>query len=170
MWNLPNVLTILRFLLSPVFFLFLVYNNTPLALVFFLIVALTDFADGWIARATKQATKFGEALDPLADKFMIFLAVIGLSVRFDFPYWAVPLIVLRDIVSIGGSFIYFSKVKGKWKAKFLGKLTTFFQIITVLFFILNLQFKFIVMFFTIILSFATAVAYLLRGYYIITKQ
>ena len=170
MWNLPNVLTILRFLLSPVFFLFLVYNNTPLALVFFLIVALTDFADGWIARATKQATKFGEALDPLADKFMIFLAVIGLSVRFDFPYWAVPLIVLRDIVSIGGSFIYFSKLKGKWKAKFLGKLTTFFQIITVLFFILNLQFKFIVMFFTIILSFATAVAYLLRGYYIITKQ
>src|SRR3989344_7609426 len=111
MWNLPNVLTILRFLLSPVFFLFLVYNNTPWALVFFLIFALTDFADGWIARATKQATKFGEALDPLADKFMIFLAVIGLSVRFDFPYWAVPLIVLRDIVSIGGSFIYFSKLK-----------------------------------------------------------
>jgi len=169
-WNIPNVLTILRFVLSPLFFLFLIYGYTKTGLVLFLIVAITDFADGWIARATGQITKFGEMVDPLADKFMIFLAVVGLGIRFDFPYWAVPLILIRDIVSIGGSHIYFSKIKGKWKAKILGKATTFFQVLTVLFFILNLGFKFIILFITIILSIVTAAVYLFKGYSALSKQ
>lgn len=169
-WNVPNTLTILRFVLSPVFFLFLVYGYTKTALVFFLIVALTDFADGWVARSTGQTTKFGEALDPLADKFMIFLAVIGLSVRFDFPYWAVPLIMVRDIVSIGGSFIYFSRIIGKWKAKILGKSTTLFQTLTVLLFILDLPFKSEVLLFTISLSVATGIVYIFKGYYALKEQ
>ncbi len=168
--NLPNFLTILRFVLSPAFFLFLVYDYTLTALILFLIVAVTDFADGWVARATNQTTKFGEALDPLADKFMVFFAVVGLSVKFDFPYWAVPLILVRDFVSVGGSLIYFSKIGGKWKTKFLGKATTFFQIVTVLLFILNMSFKFVILYFTILLSIITAISYLFQGYRVLSKQ
>ena len=169
-WNAPNTITIIRFVLSPVFFLFLVYGYTKPALILFLIVALTDFADGWVARSTSQTTKFGEVLDPLADKFMIFLAIVGLSIKFDFPYWAVPLIIARDIVSIGGSFVYFTKIRGKWKARILGKATTFFQILTVLLYMLNLQFKFAMLILTIILSFSTAIAYIINGYYSLTIQ
>jgi len=169
LWNVPNTLTILRFVLSPVFFLFLVYGYPRTGLVFFLIVALTDFADGWVARSTGQTTKFGAALDPLADKFMIFLAVIGLSIRLDFPHWAVPLIMVRDAVSVGGSFIYFSTIRG-WKVKYLGKATTFFQTITVVFFIINLPFKFVILFFTLLLSITTATSYITKGYYILLKK
>lgn len=169
-WNIPNVLTILRFALSPVFFLFLIYGYTKTGLVLFLIVAITDFFDGWVARATGQITKFGEIVDPLADKFMIFLAVVGLSIRFDFPYWAIPLILVRDIVSIGGSHVYFSKIKKRWKTKIFGKATTFFQVITILFFILNMPFKFIILSITIVLSIVTAMVYLFKGYYALSKQ
>ncbi|MBS3098059.1 CDP-alcohol phosphatidyltransferase family protein [Candidatus Woesearchaeota archaeon] len=160
--NVPNTLTILRFLLSPVFFVFLLKDKLDLALITFMFVAVTDFADGWIARFAKQETYFGRTLDPLADKFMIFLAVIALAKNFAFPFWAIPLILSRDFVSILGLALFSKRMK-EWKVYFLGKLTTFLQVITVLAFIVSLEYKEIILWLTLAISVITAVVYLTRG-------
>ncbi len=87
--NLPNRLTLMRVLLVPVFFVFIMWRlplpgiwgevvSRLLAGVFFIGTAVTDFFDGKIARSRNLVTNFGKFLDPLADKFMIFAAILGL--------------------------------------------------------------------------------------------
>ncbi len=162
LWNIPNVLTISRFLFSPLFLYFFLVDKIELALIVFMFVAVTDLADGWIARSTNQKTKFGESLDPMADKFMIFLALVAVCIKFSFPVWAIPLFISRDIISLAGSILIYTKHKGVWKANKLGKLTTFLQIVSILVFILNMSFKMIVLWITIISSITAAIAYLIR--------
>ena len=161
-FNVPNILTILRFFLSPLFFFFFIFDQVEIALIVFMFVAVTDFADGWIARSTNQTTKFGQALDPIADKFMIFLALLAVLIKFDFPLWAVPLFILRDIVSICGSIIVYTKKMGIWKANNFGKITTFFQIATIISYIISLAYKEIILSATIVLGFIAAATYSYR--------
>lgn len=161
--NLPNLLTISRFLLSPVFFYFLLVKKIELALVVFMFVAVTDFADGWIARTTKQKTKFGESIDPMADKFMVFLAVAGITISFGFPAWAVPLFLLRDIVSLAGSVLVYAKNKSSWSANRWGKITTFLQVVTIVAFIIQFNYRLIILWTTIAFSLISALTYFGRG-------
>lgn len=160
---LPNILTILRIILSPIFLVMLLkMDNFVPGLIVFLIVALTDIADGMIARRTKQRTEFGEFLDPMADKFMVLLAIIAVFIRFDFPAYGL-IIFTRDIISLSGSVLIHKKEKGNWKASKLGKLTTFMQISTMVAFMINIQIKFVLLLLTIVISIATARQYFIRG-------
>ena len=86
--NLPNKLTVLRVILVPVFAVFLMVRlpgdsgetlSRCLAAFFFVLAALTDLADGKIARKYDLVTDFGKFMDPLADKFMIFAAILGFA-------------------------------------------------------------------------------------------
>ena len=86
--NLPNKLTILRILMVPVFMIFLVAplplsDNIRLIVsaVIFIIASLTDMLDGKIARARNLITDFGKFMDPLADKFLVFGALLGHHLR-----------------------------------------------------------------------------------------
>lgn len=164
-WNLPNILTILRILFSPVFLYFLLIGKVEIALVVFMFVAVTDFADGWIARTAKQKTKFGEALDPMADKFMIFLALIGVSIKFDFPLIAIPFFISRDIISLAGSVLIYAKNKGLWKPNIMGKITTFLQIICIILYIItdiDYRIRLTILYVTIISSVIAAIIYGVR--------
>ena len=79
MYNLPNLLTILRVALIPVFVGLFYYPTTKtnfMAAVVFVIAALTDLLDGYLARKLKQTTKFGAFLDPVADKIMVCTALV----------------------------------------------------------------------------------------------
>ena len=85
-WNLPNILTVIRLLAAPTLAAVFLYFNTPwadwFALILFVAAALTDFLDGYLARAWKQESKFGAMLDPIADKAMVLIAllvIIGFS-------------------------------------------------------------------------------------------
>jgi len=85
-WNVPNILTVIRLLAAPALAVMFLYFNTPwadwFALVLFISAALTDFVDGYLARAWKQESKFGAMLDPIADKAMVLIAllvIIGFS-------------------------------------------------------------------------------------------
>jgi cardiolipin synthase len=69
--NLPNILTIVRILLLPLFAATLIYGNYFYALIIFLVASVTDFFDGLIARMRKEITLFGSILDPVADKFFL---------------------------------------------------------------------------------------------------
>jgi CDP-diacylglycerol--glycerol-3-phosphate 3-phosphatidyltransferase len=174
--NLPNILTLARIALSPVFFVLFLIGERRVGLLIFLIVAITDVVDGWIARSSKQVTKFGATWDPMADKFMVALALLVILLAADFPLWGL-LILTRDIISLAGSLLVFSKYNTHWKPNIFGKLTTFLQVITIFVYMLGAEFvvygvdyKIIVLYLTIALSFIAAITYASRGIKIITKK
>lgn len=82
--NLPNKLTVLRVILTPILLLVMLIDfkfNMGLALIIFIVASLTDLFDGKIARKRNLITTFGKFLDPIADKLLIFAAFIGLIGR-----------------------------------------------------------------------------------------
>jgi CDP-diacylglycerol---glycerol-3-phosphate 3-phosphatidyltransferase len=102
--NWPNRLSILRILLSPVFMILLIDNRQEsriAALVVFFVASITDLYDGYLARRYGWVTNLGKFLDPLADKLLIALALIGLNQIDLVPGWALYLIIGRELLVTG---------------------------------------------------------------------
>jgi CDP-diacylglycerol--glycerol-3-phosphate 3-phosphatidyltransferase len=82
-WNLPNILTLLRLLAAPGVAIMFLYFARPwadwFALILFVSAAITDYVDGYLARAWKQESKFGAMLDPIADKAMVIIALLVIT-------------------------------------------------------------------------------------------
>ena len=167
--NLPTKLTILRIVLSPVFLVLLLTQLVIPGLIVFILVALTDWIDGMIAKSTKQMTKFGEFLDPMADKFMVALGVIAIILKFDFPAYGLW-ILSRDVISLCGSFIVYKKQKANWEANILGKATTFLQVVTIIAFVIDYSFKYQILLITMVISIITAISYFKRAIRIIKSS
>lgn len=99
--NLPNQLTVLRITLTPVFVALFLSDKTlfkQLSLIVYIVAALTDWYDGWIARKFGYATKWGRFLDPLADKILTSSAFISFASLGLIATWMVILVVTRDIL------------------------------------------------------------------------
>jgi len=99
--TLPNQLTVLRIILSPVFlFLFLsdVVWMKQLSVLVYIIAALSDWYDGWLARKFNYITSWGKFWDPLADKILTSFAFIGFTIVGLIPIWMVIIIVGRDVI------------------------------------------------------------------------
>ena len=98
--NLPNVLTVLRIMLVPVLVVALL-GNTPagdvLAAIVFALASLTDFVDGYLARARDSITTFGKLMDPLADKLLIVAALIALVSLHRLAAWIAMVIITREL-------------------------------------------------------------------------
>ncbi len=98
--NLPNVLTVLRIMLVPVLVVALL-GNTPsgdvLAAVVFVLASLTDFIDGYLARARGAITAFGKLMDPLADKLLIVGALLALVSLHRLEAWVAMVIIAREL-------------------------------------------------------------------------
>ncbi len=98
---LPNQLTILRIILTPVF-LVLFLMGEPLTIqisyVVFLIAAITDWYDGWLARKFNYITEWGKFMDPLADKILTSTAFVAFVIVGVLPLWMVLLIIIRDFL------------------------------------------------------------------------
>lgn len=79
-WNFPNLLTVMRLVAAPGIVIMFLYFSRPLAdwiaLVLFLVAAISDWFDGYLARRWNQESKFGEMLDPIADKAMVIIALL----------------------------------------------------------------------------------------------
>ena len=98
---LPNQLTILRIVLTPVFLFFFLSENPVFKLIslgIFIIAALTDWYDGWLARKFNYITNWGKFWDPLADKILTSAAFIGFVILDVIPLWMVLIIILRDLI------------------------------------------------------------------------
>ncbi|HEX8715232.1 MAG TPA: CDP-diacylglycerol--glycerol-3-phosphate 3-phosphatidyltransferase [Solirubrobacteraceae bacterium] len=133
--NLPNVLTVLRIMLVPVLVVALL-GNTPagdvLAAVVFALASLTDFIDGYLARARGSVTNFGKLMDPLADKLLIVAALIALVSLQRLPAWIAMVIITRELavtVLRMSATAQFGVVAG---ANMLGKVKTCLQIAAIL--------------------------------------
>lgn len=98
--NLPNAFTFLRALLVPVILWLLVQADGALrwwAFALFVFAALTDTADGWVARRFGTVTPFGQLADPMADKILVVGALASLALVGEVPWWAVMVIVAREL-------------------------------------------------------------------------
>ncbi|MBI5136944.1 MAG: CDP-diacylglycerol--glycerol-3-phosphate 3-phosphatidyltransferase [Nitrospirae bacterium] len=103
--NLPNILTILRILMVPLFVYLLVYGYTGWALVVFVTAGLTDALDGAIARMWNQQTELGRYLDPLADKMLLIAAFVCLGTLDWLPFWVLLVVISRDVILVLGTVV-----------------------------------------------------------------
>jgi len=104
--NIPNLITILRVLLIPVIVYFLIERSYGAALITFLVSALSDLLDGFIARRFNQMSAFGAILDPIADKLTMLAVTMVLAAENLLPVWLAVAIVARDVVIVSGAVAY----------------------------------------------------------------
>jgi CDP-diacylglycerol--glycerol-3-phosphate 3-phosphatidyltransferase len=102
-WNLPNLITVVRIVLAPVFIWMLLVDNGAhdalrwAAAVLFIIAIATDGIDGMIARRHNLVTDLGKILDPIADKILTSGALVCLSILGELPWWVTIVILVREI-------------------------------------------------------------------------
>jgi cardiolipin synthase len=134
--NLPNLITIIRLLLIPLFVIFLLENRADLALLAFVAASISDALDGFLARILKQKTLFGAYVDPLADKLLLATAFVTLAVMRQLPGWLAVVVVSRDVIILGGITILLLNNRSMTIQPTLdSKITTFFQLLTICFFL-----------------------------------
>jgi len=130
--NVPNLLTLFRILLVPVFVNLILYDYPGYALGVFLAAGVTDALDGLIARLANQRTTLGQYLDPLADKLLLVSAFVVLSVRDGIPVWATIIVVSRDVIlSLGALIVHLLREQVDVMPTWLGKITTVSQLVYV---------------------------------------
>ena len=105
-WTVPNVLTILRLLLVPVFLIVYLSGHPKAALAVFVAASLTDLLDGLLARKLHQITDFGKLFDPLADKLMVLTALVCQGASGVLPWSAIIIVAAKELVMVcGGLFM-----------------------------------------------------------------
>lgn len=131
MFNIPNYFTFLRLICAPLiaFDVALSHDYTA-AFRVFLVAALTDFLDGWLARKLNEETAFGAVFDPIADKVLMGAVFISLAVANIMPWWFVSIVIGRDVcLLVGAGALYlFTKIR-KFPPSKLGKVSTLAQIL-----------------------------------------
>jgi CDP-diacylglycerol--glycerol-3-phosphate 3-phosphatidyltransferase len=170
--NVPNFLTSIRLLVVPVLAWLLFQENSTtnfnrtIAGVLFIVAALTDIADGTIARKWNLITNFGKIFDPIADKALIGTALIGLSSMGLLDWWFTWVILAREIFVTLLRFWVINQ--GVIPASRGGKLKTIMQIVAISFYLLPLPSSVsllaeILMYVAVILTLATAVDYIMKA-------
>jgi cardiolipin synthase len=104
--HLPNALTVLRLALVPVIAVLLHRGEHGTVFWLFVVSALSDFADGQIARRWHLQTRFGAVADPLADKLTMFVVTVLLASQQALPWWFVAVLISRDLLIVGGALAY----------------------------------------------------------------
>jgi CDP-diacylglycerol--glycerol-3-phosphate 3-phosphatidyltransferase len=137
LWNVANVLTMVRIVLVPVFVVFLLAGGTAwrlAALGTFVVASLTDVLDGRLARSRGLVTDFGKIADPVADKALTGAALIGLSALGEIPWWVTGVIMFREL---GVTALRFWVIRwGVIAASRGGKLKTLLQVIAICLYLL----------------------------------
>jgi cardiolipin synthase len=125
--NIPNVLTIIRFLLIPGF---VYYFFSPMeygiriAIVIFVVAGLTDILDGFIARRYNLITRLGIVLDPLADKLMLLTVLISITLKNQIPFWIIIVVAIKETLLILGAITLFNDHDIVVPANRFGKVST----------------------------------------------
>lgn len=126
--NIPNMLTILRILLIPVYLYFFysnLENNILFAGIVFIVAGISDVLDGYIARKYDMSTKLGVMLDPIADKLMTFTILISFTTKGIIPLWILVALGIKEIMMIlGGATLYLFKGKQTVSSNKYGKIAT----------------------------------------------
>jgi cardiolipin synthase (CMP-forming) len=123
--TLPNLLSMLRLALVPVFLTLLINSHFYSAILVLALASLTDYLDGFFARRWNQVTRLGQLLDPAADRLYIFSTLVGLAIAGIIPYWLMWVIIARDVVLAVAYVVLANHGYGPLPVHFLGKVATF---------------------------------------------
>ena len=127
--TIPNLLTLLRILIVPIFAISVMYGQLVGACALFALAALTDLLDGFIARLLDQASSLGAFLDPMADKLLMVTAFILLCIKsehitLNIPAWVMILAITRDvIIGLFALQAYPNYDPSQFRPSLLGKVT-----------------------------------------------
>ena len=154
--TLPNQLTILRIILTPIF-LVLFLSPEPLlkqiSLVVFIIAALSDWYDGWLARKFNYITEWGKFMDPLADKILTSAAFLGFALVGLLEWWMVVIVLIRDfsitllrVYADKNGYIFHTSNYAKWKTMLQMVFLYYLLIIYVMSFVPALSVKYATVF------------------------
>ena len=175
--NIANKVSIFRILSIPFFVACIIYYSPErdylrfLGLIIFCLAMLSDAVDGLIARLGKQITKAGAIIDPLADKMLLISSFICMSFRSDLPkgihipLWFLFVALSRDlIILLGAALILIIRQDINIKPSILGKLTTFFQMMTVISVILQFYFSYVIWWVAAALTLLSGADYIRKGF------
>jgi cardiolipin synthase len=131
--TIPNLITLARILLTPLFIILLIQGCYRKALLVFLLAGLSDMADGLLARRLHQKSPLGAYLDPLADKLLMSSTFVTLSIAHLIPAWLTVVVLSRDVtVGLGVVILRLADVPVVISPTWWGKWTTTLQIATIL--------------------------------------
>ena len=122
--NIPNILTIIRFILVPFIYTSVINKHFLTALIIFTISALTDILDGYIARKFNYITDIGKLMDPLADKLTQISLLLALSFLKILPWWIFAIVFIKELVLVISASVLYSKKDVVVYSKWYGKLAT----------------------------------------------
>lgn len=129
---LPNLISLVRLFAVPVIVLLMLEGAYTLAFWLFVAAGVSDALDGFIARRWRLTTRLGAYLDPLADKVLLVAIFVTLGFLGQVAIWLVILVVSRDILIMGGAFLYHHLTNDlKMRPLFVSKLNTVAQILLV---------------------------------------
>jgi cardiolipin synthase len=123
--TIPNILSLLRLLLIPVFLVLLVFGHFGWALLLIAVSAITDFVDGYVARHFNQVSRLGQLLDPAVDRLFILSTLLGLAFVDVLPWWLVAVIIARDALLLILGVVLANHRFGPLPVHHLGKMGTF---------------------------------------------
>ena len=132
---IPNVITILRLLLTIPIGISIYLSHEIFALCLFVLAGFSDALDGYLARKYNWTSKFGEFADPMADKCLILSTLLALAFSGNLAIWIVSLMLVRDAVIVIGVLLYFSLfesynlIPNKWGKHYTGWSIALFMII-----------------------------------------
>lgn len=145
--NVPNLLTGIRFLLIPVFFLFYysdIPNNVTIATFVFILAGITDILDGYIARNFNMVTRWGIVFDPLADKLMLLSVLFALTHSGHLPLWVIVVVAGKEaFMGLGAILLYFKRDKTVIEANKTGKMATVLFYLSIVALVFELPFSFL---------------------------
>ena len=104
-WTIPNVLTMIRLILVPVFVVLFLKGHKMASLGVFVAASLTDMLDGYLARKLNQITDFGKLFDPLADKLMVLSAMVCQGIVGVFPWSAIIIVACKELFMVIGGLL-----------------------------------------------------------------
>ncbi len=191
--TLPNQLTVLRIILSPVFLYFFLSDMIwmkQVSVAIYIIAALSDWYDGWLARKFNYITSWGKFWDPLADKILTSVVFIGFAIVDLIPWWMVIIIVGRDVIitllrvfADMKNYAFTTSYYAKWKtmlqmiflyyllilyvAQFTPEIISFRGDLFAL--LLNKELIFIIALLITIITFHSGILYITRNWKIIVK-
>lgn len=169
--NLPNMLTILRFVLIPVYIVVFAGGERMIpAFVVVVAAGVTDVLDGYIARKRGQITTVGAMLDPLADKLMLGTVILSLLLTDHIPLVAAILMFVRDLGMIAGSAVFHFSGRKTVPANWMGKLTTVLLYFAILFIFFEASFARTYLWCVVVFSFVTSIMYMIQIFAINREQ
>ena len=178
-FNIPNILSLSRIFLAPLVLIFLTIRiKTPVRFIdqwgidvslgdllggaVFVIAAITDSLDGYIARRFNLVTTFGKFIDSMADKVLVIAALLALVELQRLPSWMVMIIITRELIVTGLRLV--AAAQGTViSASTSGKIKTFSQIVAITLLILNLPGRMIAMWIAMLLTVASGMQYIINA-------